>query len=261
MVRDAKEATSAAQYGEAYKKFQAQYGEKPEKAREIKKNLGKDDFLKIMISQMKNQDPLSPFKADQMGTQIAQFTSVEQLQNVNQNLNKMANQNRPLEQLAMTNLIGKIVTIDRDRFPHVEGQNDSLTFALPQDATSVEAVIVNDAGEEVIKKDLGANKKGDITFNWDGIKANTLAAKSGTYVVRATAKDEHDKPIEISQRRQTRVIGISFEGAEPVFLVGNAEHQDKVTMKNIAKIEMMNEPGPESPGRVAIQAPKEVADK
>jgi flagellar basal-body rod modification protein FlgD len=238
MVRDTKDSAMAGQQTDAYKKFQAQYGERPEKARDIKKNLGKDDFLKIMISQMKNQDPLNPFKADQMGTQIAQFTSVEQLQNVNQNLNKMSTQNRPLEQLAMTNLIGKTVTIDRDRFSHVEGQNDSLTFVLPKDASAVEAVVLNDAGEEVIKKDLGGNKKGDVTFNWDGIKTNTLAAKSGTYNVRVTAKDDHDKPIEVSQRRQTRVIGISFEGAEPVFLVGNAEHQDKVTMRNIAKIEM-----------------------
>ncbi len=241
MLRDAKGSAMSAQSTDAYNKFQAQYGEKPEKAREIKKSLGKDDFLKIMITQMKNQDPLNPFKADQMGTQIAQFTSVEQLQNVNQNLNKMSNQNRPLEQLAMTNLIGKTVTIDRDRFPHVEGQNDTLTFVLPQNANSVEAVVVNDAGEEIIKKDLGPNRKGEVSFNWDGIKANTLAAKSGTYMVRVTAKDEHDKAIEVNQRRQTRVIGVSFEGSEPVFLVGNAEHQDKVTMKNIAKIELLEE--------------------
>ncbi|MEO7163188.1 MAG: FlgD immunoglobulin-like domain containing protein, partial [Bdellovibrionia bacterium] len=114
-------------------------------------------------------------------------------------------------------------------------------FVLPRDANSVEAVVVNDAGEEVIKKELGQNKKGDVTFNWDGIKSNTLPAKTGTYTVRVTAKDEHDKAIEVNQRRQTRVIGVSFEGSEPVFLVGNAEHQDKVTMRNIAKIEMLED--------------------
>jgi hypothetical protein len=60
-------------------------------------------------------------------------------------------------------------------------------------------------------------------------------------MVKFTAKDEHDKAMDINQRRQTKVIGVSFEGSEPVFLVGNAEHQDKVTMKNIAKIDMIDE--------------------
>src|SRR5579885_3431898 len=109
--KDAKEAATDAKFGDVLGKIQAKYGAKPEKQREIKKTLGKDDFLKIMITQLKNQDPTSPFKAEQMATEMAQFTSVEQLQNVNQNLGKLQNAQLPLERLAMTNMIGKIVTI------------------------------------------------------------------------------------------------------------------------------------------------------
>src|SRR3954467_1313029 len=125
------EAATAPKFGEVYNQIMTRYGEKTEKPREAKKTLGKDDFLRIMVTQMKNQDPTNPFKAEQMATEIAQFTSVEQLQNVNQNLNKMAAQNKPLENMAMTNLIGKTVTIDRERFPHLEGQPEALTFNLP----------------------------------------------------------------------------------------------------------------------------------
>ena len=63
---------------------------------------------------MKFQDPTSPFKPEQMAAEMAQFTSVEQLQNVNQNLAKMSTANQPMERLAMTGLIGKTVTVDRD---------------------------------------------------------------------------------------------------------------------------------------------------
>ena len=96
-TKDSSESARAPKFGDVYQEIQAKYGEKPEKPREIKKTLGKDDFLKIMITQMKNQDPTNPFKAEQMATQMAQFTSVEQLHNINQNLGKISSQNRPLE--------------------------------------------------------------------------------------------------------------------------------------------------------------------
>ena len=64
--KDAREAATSANFGEVYKQIQSKYGGKPEKPREIKKTLGKDDFLKIMLTQMKNQDPTNPFKAEQM---------------------------------------------------------------------------------------------------------------------------------------------------------------------------------------------------
>ena len=99
--KDAKEAQTQAKFGEVWQQIQSKYGAKPEKPREIKKTMGKDDFLRIMITQMKHQDPMEPFKAEQFATQMAQFTSVEQLQNLNQAMGKMANQNQPLERLAI----------------------------------------------------------------------------------------------------------------------------------------------------------------
>lgn len=237
---DAKESAAAPKFGDVYKQIQAKYGAKADKPREIKKTLGKDDFLRIMITQMKNQDPTNPFKAEQMATEIAQFTSVEQLQNVNQNLNKMATQNKPIEQMAMTNMIGKVVTVDRERFPHQEGQAETLSFALPRNAASLNVAVISEAGEEVFNKDLGEQKAGEVNFNWDGLKGNTLAAKSGTYIFRVEAKDQKGQAIETNPQTQGRVIGISFEGSEPVFLVGDAQRQDKITMRNIIKIDVDN---------------------
>jgi flagellar basal-body rod modification protein FlgD len=240
---------SAAQSGsavDAYQRFQAQYGEKPQKAREVKKTLGKDDFLKIMLSQMKNQDPLNPFKSDQMGTQIAQFTSVEQLQNMNQTLGKMTNQNKPLENLAITQLIGKQVTVDRDRFEHHEGQTDTVSFHLPQNAATVVASLISDTGEEVYRRDIGQHPQGDVSFNWDGIRSNTLPAKSGHYRVQVEAKDDSGRPVTVDQRRQTQVVGVSFEGAEPVLLVGDSNRVEKIGMRNVVKIELPSLGGAEA---------------
>ncbi len=233
----ASDPSTAPKFGDILNKIQAQYGAKEQKPREIKKTLGKDDFLRIMITQMQHQDPTSPFKADQMAAQMAQFASVEQMQNMNIQLKKMAEQSKPAEHLAMANLIGKVVTVDRGRFPHTQGSSESLSYTLPKNATSVRAVIIDGNGETVMEKDLGAQKTGEASFSWDGHKANTLLAKTGEYILRIEAKDDHGQTIETNPERRARVIGISFGGPEPVLLVGDNKHQDHVELKSVTKIE------------------------
>ena len=235
--KDLKTPETDAKFGEIMKSIQAKYGAKPEKAREIKKTLGKDDFLKIMITQMKNQDPTKPFNADEMAAQMAQYASVEQLQNVNQNLNKMQTDHQTSDRMEMTALIGKTVTVDRERFPHSENTNESLGYALSRNASEVKLTVLNEAGETVLEKDLGPQKAGDQTFSWDGNKSNTLPAKAGNYSFKIIAKDERGASLPTDPKTQGRIIGVSFEGAEPMFLIGDAHNQQKVTMKNIVKID------------------------
>lgn len=235
--KDAKEAATAPKYGEVWQQIQSKFGARAEKPREIKKNLGKDDFLRIMITQMRHQDPTQPFKAEQMATEMAQFTNVEQMHNMNQTLSKIASQSNPMERLAMTGMIGKTVTVDRERFPHAEGSGDTLSFVLPRGASGARLSVLSEAGEVVHEKDMGALTKGEHSYSWDGTKKNTLPAKSGTYYFRITAKDEKEQSINIDAQMKTRVVGVSFEAGEPVFLVGNLSRPDKVTMQNIVRIE------------------------
>lgn len=238
---------TAPKFGEVLTNIQNLYGARPEKPREVKKALGKDDFLRIMISQMKNQDPTNPFKAEQMASEMAQFASVEQLQNINSNIGKLAVQNQPAERMALTNLIGKTITVDRERFAHVENSPDSIGFNLPKDAAKVKVMILSDTGETVLERDLGARKKGEGTFAWDGLKSNSLPARTGNYFLKLDARDEHDVRIGIQTQGKARVMGVSFEGTEPLVLVGDRKNQQKISMKSVVKIET-EEAGQESLG-------------
>jgi flagellar basal-body rod modification protein FlgD len=157
---------------------------------------------------------------------------------MNQNLTKMSTQNKPLEQMAMTNMIGKVVTIDRERFPHTEGENESLKVNLPKNAENVRLAVVSDTGDVVLEKDLGAQKAGEVSFSWDGKKTNSLPAKTGNYMLRVEAKDEKGVSIETNPQAKARIIGVSLEGTEPIFLVGDAKHQDKITLRNIVRVEV-----------------------
>lgn len=235
--KDVTDSSTDPKFGEVMKRLQSQYGAKVEKPREAKKTLGKDDFLRIMITQMQHQDPTNPFKAEQMAQEMAQFTSVEQFQNMNRSLDKMTSKDQPLERLAMTNLIGKVVTVDRGRFPHTEGSNESLAYSLPKDAASVKIAVLSDSGETILEKDLGPQKAGESSYSWDGLKKSSLPAKSGTYLLRVEALDEKGQHLETNSQGKARVVGVSFEGSEPVFLIGDASHQAKVTMKNVVRID------------------------
>lgn len=237
-----RDANAPEKFGDVWNKLQAQYGEKAQKPREIKKTLGKDDFLKIMVMQMRNQDPTKPFDPEQMGMQMAQFASVEQLQNINKSLDRMGQQNSPSEKMAMTQMIGKYVTLDRSRFQHTEGTVSNLSFELPQDAASVNIQVVNEMGETLYSKSLGEMKSGQQSVNWDGIKNNTLPAKTGTYNVRVVAADRNGANIPIHTVGQSQVIGVSFEGNEPMLLVGDNKNFTKVALKLVSKISTDKDP-------------------
>ncbi len=234
---DQKDSAREAQFGDVWKDIQSKYGAKPAKPREIKKTLGKDDFMRIMVTQMQHQDPSQPFKAEQFAQEMAQYASVEQLQNINTSVGKLMNQNQPLERLAMTNMIGKTIVVDRDRFPHAEGNRESVNFAIPRDAKNVKVSLLSDSGEIVAERELGELKAGESSFDWDGMKMNTLPAKAGTYTLKVEATDQRGGTIETNSQGTANVVGVSFEGNEPILLVGNPMKPDKVAMKNVIRIQ------------------------
>lgn len=227
----------APQAADALKMLQEKYGEKDKKQREPVKALGKDDFLKIMITQMKNQDPTNPFKAEQFATELAQFTSVEQLQNMNRSLDKMGTQHKPLEKMALSNLIGKSVSVDPERFVHQESEPSNIRYELGQDAKDVTISIHNENGEQVYQKEIGAKTKGSQQFRWEGLNSLGQKAKSGNFLVKVKAKDAAGQEIKIPKASQAQVVGVSFDGGEPTLLVGEIGKAQKVSFQNVTRIE------------------------
>lgn len=228
----------APKFQKVWSDIQAKMGVKPEAPREIKKKLDKDDFLKIMINQMKYQDPTKPFDAERMATEMAQITSMEQLQNMNKSLDRMnANQN-PTQRLEMTSLIGKTVVLDRNRFPHTEGSASSVSFTLPEAADVTKVTLINaETGEPVFSRDLGIQEAGTVAFTWDGLRNNGIPSKTGNYIVRVDAATSQGKVIPTKMQGEARIIGVTFDGGEPSFLVGDAKTQQKIPMSNVLRVQ------------------------
>lgn len=221
----------------AFSNIQARYGEKPKEGRAIKKSLDKDDFMKIMITEMKHQDPTKPMDAEKLSGQMAQLTSVEQLKNVNSSIDKLVEKNNASDRLAMSAMIGKTVTVDKGRFSHQKGFMSPVSYQLPEDAAKVKVSVLDEAGEEVFSREIDPQKKGAQSYNWDGLANNGIYSKSGNYAVRIDAENDKGVKIKVDPVSKETIVGVSFEGGDTNFIVGTGKNNQKVSMRNVIRIE------------------------
>lgn len=240
---DSKSTPDHENKGDILKKLQQQSA-LPEDKRDPVKKLGKDEFFKIMITQMKNQDPTNPYKNEELAAHLAQFTSLEQMLNMNQNLEKLMESQFPLQKLGAAGLIGKTISTDSSQFAHTEGKFSGLNFDLPTDAAKAKIAIMNGKGEVIRELDQTNLMKGGNKVEWDGKRSNNMMAPTGTYSIRVTAESAEGKSVPISTKKKHEVFGVSFDGKETVLLVGNSKTPEKVLLRAVTSVEDLHEKGP-----------------
>ncbi len=205
-----------------------------QKATGKKRNeLGKDDFIKLMSAQLKHQDPMSPMKNEQMAAQLAQFSALEQMVNVNTNLEKMTAAQRPTDNVLAASLIGKRIMTDSSKFVFQKGAQPEMKFDLPQDAENLAVSVVDQKGEIIREIELGAMVKGQQALRWDGKNKNNQDAVPGEYTFRVTASAPGGKPIIIDNSSSGLVSGVSFENNKAMLLVDGK----KIPLEAVGRIE------------------------
>ena len=144
--------------------------------------LGKDAFFKLMLTQLKQQDPTNPLKSHEMAAQLAQFSSVEQLTNMNQTLEKMSQKDNQQGKYDVLSLIGKKVSGDSGQIDRMKGDKEhSIEFTLPQAAEKVKVVIKDNKGITVKSYELKDMKKGKNQLVWNGLHSDGKDARVGQY--------------------------------------------------------------------------------
>ncbi|NUM87592.1 MAG: hypothetical protein HUU37_00170 [Bdellovibrionales bacterium] len=218
--------------------------------------MGKDDFLKLMSAQLKNQDPMNPLKNEQMAAQLAQFSALEQMMNVNQNLEKMQQSQKPQDNVLAASLIGKSIVTDSAKFNYDRQTEPLVKYDLPADAKSVTVSIVNQKGEIVREYDLGAQKAGKNSVRWDGKNTKGGANDKGEYSFRVNATDDKDQPIKVATSTAGLVTGVVFEQGKPYLLVG----ETKVPFDGVDRIEVPLAAGANGPTQNAAPRGANQAD-
>ena len=151
------------------------------------KELGKNEFLELMIAQLENQDPLSPQEGGEFIAQLAQFSSVEGIENLNTSMNKAVTTFQSSQALQATSMIGRTVQIETDT--GLVGASGVLagSYELPIDSQRVEVDIRNSGGQLIRQLYLGPQGKGIPSFEWDGTDADGNKVSAGSYGVEVRA--------------------------------------------------------------------------
>jgi len=152
-----------------------------------------DRFLKLLVAQMKNQDPLSPMDNAQMTSQMAQINTVSGLDKVNTSIQSMSAQFLQMQAMQSASLVGKDVLVSGNALALEQGKAQAA-FDLAGAADSVKVEVLNGAGRVVDTVDLGAESSGRHAFTWnapDALKDGSgytfrIAAASGAKAVTAT---------------------------------------------------------------------------
>jgi flagellar basal-body rod modification protein FlgD len=183
-------------------------------------SLGKNDFLKLLMAQLQNQDPTQPSDPTAFTAQLAQFSQLELQQNANDTLSNMATAQASASQQSVVNLVGKNVTYSTSTVTIAAGGNALLTGSLSGDANSVSAVIKSSTGVVVRTIKAGPTPQGPVQIPWDGRddSGNLLAA--GNYSVALTALDTQGKAVNATSSASALVTGVSFANGVPQLIAG-----------------------------------------
>lgn len=177
-------------------------------------SLGKNDFMKLLLAQMQHQDPLNPTDNTQFVAQLAQFSSLEQVTQMNLNLEKNLENNTLIAEAVnnamMINYFGKSVSAESDAFVF-DGENPvELNFSLDTAISSGKLEILNKNGVVVHTITLGEMDGGLNAVEWDGITNLSLKAAEGEYSYRIDAYDILNNSVETTRIFSGIVDGISY---------------------------------------------------
>lgn len=196
------------------------------------RQLGKDDFMKLLVAQLKNQDPNDPVDTKEMVTQLSQLTSVQQLEAMSSKLDTLTAATNSSAANSSSNLIGKTVSGVADSV-HLDSTGiASGAVRLSQDAAKVTVSVVNAAGRVVKSFDLTKTGAGAQAINWDGTTDSGERAAAGNYTFQVAAKDKNGTPIEADMSVQGIVTGVFYENGFPELVVGTT----RIPLTNLTSI-------------------------
>lgn len=155
--------------------------------RRDRERLGQEDFLRLMVAQLRNQNPLQPMENGEFLTQIAQFGTVSGVRQLNAAFEALTESLYSSQTLQAAALVGRTVLVPGGELHLEAGGTAALAAELPSASAQVRAVIRNAAGEVVRTLELGSRAAGLVEFEWDGLTDGGEEAPTGRYAVSVEA--------------------------------------------------------------------------
>ncbi|HUU46230.1 MAG TPA: flagellar hook capping FlgD N-terminal domain-containing protein [Acidobacteriota bacterium] len=188
--------------------------------------LGKDDFLRLFVTKLANQDPLSPMEDEAFIAQLAQFSQLEQTTNMNelltQSLTQTAMMTQSLTNTMATSLIGRTVRVETgDTILSDEGDT-TIRFDLERAAVNVTAEITDSGGSVVRVLGLDGRPAGTTEVSWDGCDSTGQRLPAGSYHITIHATDDEGESINAVSYFGGTVDGVRYVNGVAYLTIGDA---------------------------------------
>lgn len=198
-----------------------------------KTKLGKDDFLKLLMTQVSSQDPLNPMDNEAFVAQLATFSNLEQLQTANTSLNNLLTAQVANNSTTAASLVGKVASFKTDSVALTSGVSTTINASLTGDAAAVTTTI-SDSNGKVVRTLRGPGaSKGELQIPWDGKDDGGNPLPSGTYKVAVAANDLTGASVAVSHQGKGLITGVSFEDGVPKLISGGL----KISLTDVTEIQ------------------------
>jgi flagellar basal-body rod modification protein FlgD len=196
-------------------------------------DLGKDAFLKLLVTQLQHQDPLNPMESVEFTGQLAQFSSLEQLTSLNESFSGISSALMAQNNYQAINLVGKDVKALGDTLSVIDGSSTKGLYTLEEVAADVKVHIYDENGTLVRTMELGSQAEGDHDVEWDGLDQRGRSIPDGDYTYEVSAQDSEGSTVAVAQQISGRVTGVTFDQYGTPWLILNTI---KINLGNVIEI-------------------------
>jgi len=185
--------------------------------------MNKEDFLKLLMAQMKNQNPTEPIDNQEFIAQLTSFSSLEQLENLNQNVSSSVQLQKAQSNAVAMSLIGKKIKAPGDTIELKEGTPVDISYELESDANV--AINIYDSSNKLVKTiNAGVQKSGTNNLAWDGTTTSGQKSPEGIYTYEVVSAGYDGEPVSVKPFLFGQVEKIQFDNHGGALLfVGNRE--------------------------------------
>jgi flagellar basal-body rod modification protein FlgD len=183
--------------------------------------LGKDDFLTLLVAQLQNQDPLNPMESTEFTAQLAQFSSLEQLYNVNDNLSDLGNNQLAMNNAQAVTMIGKSAWAYGNVIQQSGSGSAEIHFGLGGEAQETMVNIYSAEGDFVRTIEAGALNAGEHSVSWDGINESGQRVPDGYYQFEVLAGDVSGARVPAQTFIVGKVTGVTFDNGMAQLLIND----------------------------------------
>ncbi|MFH1810641.1 MAG: flagellar hook capping FlgD N-terminal domain-containing protein [Pseudomonadota bacterium] len=183
--------------------------------------LDKDAFLRLLVTQLQNQDPLAPTDSTAFVAQLAQFSGLEAMVEVRDSVDALSFLQTAATNAQVASLVGREVAVRGDWFELLaDGTPVDLHFDLGGAASSVEITVYDEDGHKVRTLSLTGRASGSNSVAFDGRDDDGNRLSAGHYTFKVSASDTDGRVVDSATRACGRVTGLSYENGYPELLFG-----------------------------------------